>query len=123
MMANPLAPINVVQELLSRHLRQQLAAQRHMVHLGVQFGYNLVSEAAAHLIRETSAQITAFEHTPYQAMMLLIVDHLQQRNRWLLLHRTAPPAEMTSVDDDSDNQPDHDSEGWCIHFPDGSHSD
>ena len=91
MMANPLAPINVVQELLSRHLRQQSAAQRHTVDLAVEFGCNLVSEMAAHVIRETSAQFAAFEHTSYQAMVLFIVDQLQQWNRRLLLHRRAPP--------------------------------
>jgi len=36
---------------------------------------------------------------------------------------TGSGPEVISVDDDSDNQPDNDSEGGGIHFSDDSHSD
>ena len=120
--ANRSLPVDAVQHRVQQLVTRGNAAQRRTVNLAVEFGCWLLSEMAAHVIRDVSAAYAGLDPTPFPTVALSFSETLREWNARPHLRRFPMKEEdfpEDAADADApvtitDGEDDDDAEG--IHF-------
>ena len=120
--SNRSLPVDAVQHRVQQLVTRGNAAQRRTVNLAVEFGCWLLSEMAAHVIRDVSAAYAGLDPTPFPTVALSFSETLREWNAQPHLRRFTMGEEDFSKDAAdadapvtiADSEDDDDAEG--IHF-------